>query len=233
MITIIHGDDIASSRSFYQEAKSKQKDPLSYGALSLKVSDLAQNLQGTGLFNDTKIIFIEEFFSKLKKTSKEAKEIIEFINTNSKSANIYFWESKEIPKRDLFVFKDAILKSFKLPRNIFLFLDNLRPNNSKSLLISFHTALHSGIKEELILFMLQRQFRLLLSLSDENSSEQIDEVNRLAPWQRGKLERQAKYFSVESLKQIYKKFFEIELGQKTGRLPLTLTQSIDFFLLEI
>lgn len=235
MITILHGDDISTSRNYFLDLKSKQTDSLSFDGGKINITDLVQNIEGSSLFGDTKTLFIEDLLTKLKKTNNESKEIFDFIAKNSKDATFVLWESKEITKRDLSQFKDAIIKFFKLPKNIFLFLDNLKPNNSKSLLNLFHQALESGIKEELILFMIQRQFRLLLSLCHPEQSEgsQIDETLRLAPWQSGKLERQTKLFSELQLKQIYKKLFEIELGQKTGTLSLSLIQSIDFLLLEM
>jgi len=81
--------------------------------------------------------------------------------------------------------------------------------------------------------MLQRQFRILLALSEPSENVPIDELIRLAPWQTGKLERQALSFDLETLKKIYRKLYEIETGQKTGTLPLSLSQSIDFLLLEM
>ena len=130
--------------------------------------------------------------------------------------------------------------SFKLPQNIFLFLDNLRPSShlpgGNSLLKLFHQVLDSGIKEELVLFMIQRQFRLLLALCHPEASNDIgtiDEVSRLAPWQKSKLERQAQLFNTTDLKKIYKKLYEIEIAQKTGSSSLSLTQNIDILLLEM
>ncbi|MBI4096664.1 MAG: hypothetical protein HY425_03010 [Candidatus Levybacteria bacterium] len=232
MITIIHGDNIAQSRNYFLDLKSKQKEAISFDGSKITITDLAQNIEGSGLFSDTKTLFIEDFLTKAKKKDKAVKEILDFIAKNSKESAFVFWESKEIAKRDLSFFKNAISKVFKLPKNIFLFLDSLRPNNAKQLLNLFHQALDNGIEPELILFMLQRQFRLLLALSDPGE-EAIDEVSRLAPWQMEKLERQAQLFNAAQLKNIYDKLYEIELGQKTGRLNLSLTQSIDFFLLEI
>ena len=235
MITIIHGDDISLSRNFFHELKQKHKDFIGFDAAKITITDLVQNIEGSLLFGSVKAIFIEEFLTKFKKTNRESKEILDFIVKNSKDANLVLWESKEILKRDLSLFKNAIIKFFKLPKNIFLFLDNLKPGNSKNLLNLFHQALDSGIKEELILFMTQRQFRILLSLCHPElvSGSQIDEVSRLAPWQMEKLERQTRLFSVLELKKIYKKLYDIELAQKTGTLPLSLTQSIDFLLLGI
>lgn len=233
MITIIHGEDISSSRNYFLNLKKKQKTPISYDGGKLNITDLVQNIEGSGLFGDTKTIFIEDFLTKRRKTEKEVKEILNFIIKNYKDANFVLWESKEIQKRDLFFFRNAQVKIFKLPKNIFLFLDNLRPSNSKKLLNLFYQALESGIKEELILFMLQRQVRLLLALSDLADLQPIEEITRLAPWQTAKLESQARFFDRQSLENIYRKLYEIERAQKTGGLPLSLSQSIDFLLLEI
>ncbi len=233
MITIIHGDDISQSREYFQDLKKKQKNIISFDGGKITITDLVQNIEGSGLFNDTKTIFIEDLLTKRKKTDKDVKEILNFIVKNSKDSSFILWESKEILKGTLSLFKNAVVKLYKLPKNIFSFLDNLITNHTKNLLNLFHQALSSGIKEELVLFMLQRQFRLLLALSDPSDGEPIEEIIRLAPWQKSKLSRQVGYFQGSTLKNIYKKLYEIEIGQKTGSLLLSLSQSIDFLLLEI
>ena len=234
MITIIHGDDISASRKYFQDLKAKQKNIVSFDGGKITITDLVQNIEGSSLFGDTKSIFIEELFAKLKKSEKSTKEMLNFIAQNSKDSNFVLWESKEILKRDLSLFKNPTVHIFKLPKNIFLFLDNLRPGNYKSLLNLFRQALEVGIKEEIILFMMQRQIRLLLALCHPERSEgSIDEISRLAPWQLGKLERQAKLFDFPKLKKIYKKLYEIELAQKTGASSLSLSQNIDILLLEM
>lgn len=233
MITIIHGDDISQSRNYFSQLKQKHKGFVLFDGNNLIITDLVQNIEGSGLFGSTRTIFIEDFLTKLKKNNKESKEILGFIVKKLDGVNFFLWESKEILKRDLSVFKNAAIKLFKLPKNIFLFLDNLKPGNSKNMLNLFHQALDSGIKEELILFMMQRQFRLLLAISDVNENESIEELIRLAPWQMGKLERQAKLFNISYLKKIYTKLYEIEIAQKTGTLSLSLNQNIDILLLDI
>lgn len=235
MITIIHGDDLTLSRNYFLDLKRKQNNAILFSGEKITMTDLVQNIEGSSLFGNTKTIFIEDFLTKRKKTDKDTKEILNFIIKNSKEFNFVLWESSVLPKRDIAILKDALVKIFKLPKNIFLFLDNLRPNNSKSLLNLFHQAIASGIKEELILFMLQRQIRILLSLCHSKlvSESQIDEISRLAPWQMEKLKIQAQLFDILDLKKIYKKLYEIEIGQKTGALPLSVSQSIDFLLLDI
>ncbi len=232
MITIIHGDNLSESRKYFQDLKLKHKNFVLFDGGKITLTDLAQNIEGSSLFVDAKTIFTEDLLTKLKKTDAQAKNILNFIAKNSGKFTFVLWESKEIAKRDLSLFRDAIIKYFKLPKNIFLFLDNLKPSNSNNLVKLFHDALDSEISEELILFMMQRQVRILLALSDQGE-EQIDEITRLAPWQMEKLERQAKLFNLETLKSIYRNLYEIELGQKTGALSLSLIQAIDIFLLDI
>jgi hypothetical protein len=121
---------------------------------------------------------------------------------------------------------------FKLPQTLFVFLDSFKPGNGKILIKLFHQTIETT-EPEMVFFMLVRQIRLLLAVSEQARDETIDELKRLAPWQRTKLEQQAKQFGPEELKKIYARLFLIEQGQKTGNLPNTILTSIDFFLLSI
>lgn len=230
MITIIHGDDIATSRKYLQEQKENTNE---FVALETEatLSDFAQNIEGSALFNDTKTIFIENFLSKTGKMDANAEEIIEFVNKHEKDAKLFFWERKEISKRILSLFKNAVVKTFKIPQTIFLFLDSLKPGIGIKAVDLFHQALQAS-EPEILIFMLVRQFRLLIALSGKSRTV-IEELSRLAPWQEGKLKKQASYFSKEQLKSIYRKLYEIDVAQKTGSSLLSLIQSIDFFLLGI
>ena len=80
--------------------------------------------------------------------------------------------------------------------------------------------------------MLVRQIRILLALS-EKSSEQIDEVKRLAPWQLNKLQRQAVSFTPSQLIDLHTQLFEIDRDMKTGELSTPLSTTIDILLLSI
>ena len=84
----------------------------------------------------------------------------------------------------------------------------------------------------MVFFMLIRQFRLLLALR-EKSTVHIDEVKRLAPWQMGKLQKQALLFSPEKLVFLYSQLADIDANHKIGKLSLPLDSTIDIFLLEI
>ncbi len=227
MITIIHGDDTSASRNFFIDKKDKSSAPVIDEKLTLL--DIKQQGSSGGLFEKPEALFVEGFITN-SKPGKNLDEIAFYLKKNSKEIDIYFWERKELTKKQLSQFGPAVtVETFKIPKNTFGFLDGLRPESGKRNIEFFHDAL-SGSSEELLFFMLIRQFRLLLAVSSDSS---IDEVKRLAPWQKSKLASQAKSFSGEQLIKIYKKLNDIDLAQKTGGLTMPLRETIDIFLLDI
>jgi len=229
MITILHGDDIVSSRNQLVSLREKTKNPLDFRGDKLTLSDLVQAIEGSSLFFIEKNIFIENFLAQ-KKTNQQFKEIVEYIAKNNKDVNIVFWENHEISKSAALTFKDAAVKLYRLPQNLFLFLDNLKHNSKEN--VKFFRGTISQMSEELVFYMMIRQFRLMLALLLKQQ-DPIDELKRLAPWQRGKLERQAAGFGIENLKSIYGRLYEIDYNQKYGLTTAPLARNIDFFLMEI
>lgn len=230
MITIIYGEDTAASRKYFTTLSEKEKSATLFDGIKLTITDLVQIIDGSGLFGDTITLYVEDFLSK-RKASKDADEITAYLLAHEKETNIFFWESKDLTKKTLSLFPKATVKQFALPKTLFTFLNALKPENGNQLIKLFHQTIETS-EPELVFFMLLRQFRLLLALSD-TSFENIDEAQRLVPWQRGNLEKQARSFSDAKLKELYHKLYAIDLGQKTGTLGMTLTQTIDFFLTDI
>lgn len=225
MITLIHGNDTLSSRKFYLDHKDQES--LTFDAESINLVELEQSLAGSGLFGSTKKIFIENLFSR-----KSAKNLdwIGKLLSSYKDCEVFFWADKEVGVKVLTAFPKVEKKEFKIPQNIWNFLDNIRPSNSSNV-TSFHRTLNET-ESEIIFAMILRQFRLMLGLISD-STENIDEVKRIAPWQKTKLIRQASLFGEEKLKNIYKKLYKIDKTTKTGKTNLSLTQNIDILLLEI
>lgn len=235
MITIIHGDNTATSRKFFIDKKGTSALPI-LGGEKLTLIDIKQQAATGGLFERAEPIFVEGFISN-SKSGKNLDEISDYFKKHSKNIDVYFWEKKELTKKQTSLFGvNVIVETFKIPKNTFGFLDSIRPENGKRNVELFHEAL-TGSSEELLFFMLIRQFRLLLVLQSEiplrGTTDQIDEVKRLAPWQKSKFTSQAKLFSSEKLTKIYKKLNDIDLAQKTGGLTMPLKQTIDIFLLDI
>lgn len=227
MVIILHGDDLASSRKRYIEAKQESKHPIILEGSSFSLADVNQALSTELLFSDSKDIFIENFFSKRKLIAKETKEIIAFIQKNSAEHQIVFWESKKMTPAALKSFPQAKIELFSIPQVLFKFIDYISPNNGKRLVELFHQTLEQT-EPELIFFLMVKQIRILLSISLGSSTE---EMKTIAPWQFQNLQRQISNFSSDQLTQAYKKLFQIDLTQKTGRTSLSLIQNIDIFLL--
>lgn len=230
MLTLIHGSDTTSSRNFFLEEKEKFNDAEIVKGSEINLTDLHQLLEGGGLFENNAAIFIEQFLTERKK-SAERDAIILYLTKQAKNNAIFLWEGKELDRTALSQFKEASIKLFKLSSQLFSFLDGIKPKNGTQLVQLFHKSLETS-DAEMIFFMLIRQFRILLALS-EKGTETISEVSRLAPWQKGKLEKQVSLFEKIYLEELYSKLFQLELSQKTGTLSSSLTSAIDFFLAEI
>lgn len=230
MITIFHGTDAAASRKQFLDLKHQDSESLLIEGSSISFTDLIQILEGGELFTERKNFFIEQLLSK-KKKSKELDSLIAYVAEQAESNNIYLWEGIELTKPTLSKFKNPIIRLSKLPQTLFAFLESIKPGNGRELIKLFHqTTENSDV--EMIFFMMIRQVRLLLSLT-EPVSDSIEEAKRMAPWQKSKLQNQVDYFEVDEIKSFYCKLFEIEKDMKTGNLVSSLTQTIDFLLLSI
>jgi len=228
MVLVIHGNDTGSSRNFYFEEKNKLIDPILLEGEGLTFDVFFQNAENKSLFGSEQMILVENFFTKNKSIATETKKIVEYINNNQNLA-VIFWEPTELSKSSQTLLKNATVKTFSFPQVLFTFLDNLKPGNCEILIKLFHE-LKQTMEPELIFFMLVRQFRIMLG---QEGVDKIDEVKRMAPWQLGKMQKQAGMFGEKKLKSTYQKLFEIDLALKTGKIPYSLERSIDFFLADL
>ncbi|MEK7572195.1 MAG: hypothetical protein AAB553_08045 [Patescibacteria group bacterium] len=231
MLTIIHGDDTASSRKFFLQQKEQFPDALLWEGDKVTITDLAQIFSGGALFEESKTLFVEQLLTKQKRKS-EYEALITTIQEYGKENTIVLWEGKELDRSMLQPFTIARIQPFKLPQSLFQLLDSLRPGNGKNLIKLLHQTIETT-EGEMVFFMLIRQVRLLLALSSAPIESPIDEIKRMQPWQKSKLEQQAKLFTINQLKDLYHKLFTIESKQKTGKLALPLIPTIDFLLLEV
>lgn len=232
MVTIIHGEDTTKSREYYLQERAKYPEKVILDESNLTLTDFLQATSNNGLFGDQQVIFIEDLLSK-RKASSELDAIITQIILITQTP-LFLYEPKELTPKQLQQFNNSnnvTIKHFLIPKTVFTFLDALLPGNGKKAIMLFHQLLENE-DVNFALFMLQRQIRILLSFQ-ETSTSTISEVSRLAPWQKGKLEKQAKAFAQNALLRLYEHLFQLELGQKTGTLSQPLDQAIDFLLLAI
>lgn len=225
MIYLYHGEDFVSSRNNFN--KEKDKTSVTIDAAFVDKNLLNQLMSESSLFDEHKKVFIENLFGR--KAAKNFDEISNFLQKAS-HLDVHIWSDKTITKTQLKDFPKYEDLNYKIPQNIFGFVDSITPNSSKNVANFHNTLAHS--EAEFIFSMIVRQFRLMLGLL-ENSKKTIEEVSRLKDWQTGKLKRQATSFGEINLKNIYKKLQLIDKSQKTGSTKLSLIQAIDMLLLEI
>lgn len=226
MITIFHGNDTANSRLHFINEKNKYPEAIVLEGKNVSFEQIINLLEGNSLFSDNKYLFVENFFAIVKSNTNEFKKITEYLN--SQEANIFLWEDKELTKAQEKIFKQSKIISFNFPSNLFQFLDSLRPGNSRSLTI--FKELEKTMDTEQIFYMIIRQFRLLIAVSDRGL---ISEAKNLLPWLFYKLKRQSNLFGENTLKNAYKNLYKIDYATKFGLTPFNLSASIDIFLADL
>lgn len=228
MIKILHGQDTVKSRQELEKIKvwAKNLECITLNGQKLTLTDFKQALESKSLFANDRLVILENFLSAKK--SKEKEQIIDYLCDEKVLVSLVFWEDEEISKSTLRLFPQAELSIFKLDPFLFRFLDVLAPDNAEILIKLFRQCV---VLEEVnfIFYMLVRQFRLLLFLKTGGNTG-LDEVDRLAEWQKSKLIKQAQLFDQDKLLQIYRQLLEIDYREKTGLAPYPLTQTLELFL---
>ena len=130
MLTIIHGDDIVSSRNYF--ISLKKDNSLTFDAENLILIELAQSLQGEELFGGSKYIFIDNLFTR--KAAKNFNGIIEILNSKTE-ADVYIWSDKILGSKVLSELPKHTSQVFKIPQTIWAFLDGMRPGSSQNVLL--------------------------------------------------------------------------------------------------
>lgn len=231
MLHLFHGELIEASRKELTTLKEKYRggEVVSLEGKSLTAADLIQATESGSLFGNNRLVVVENLFSRrLKKKTQDFEEFTQLISRLSREAEIVFWEEKEQPKTILGLFpKSADIALFRPERMIFTFVESLKSGNTEIMLDNFHLAIKKDVPE-LIFTMIIRQFRYLLMVKELKK-----EVKELTPWQLTKFMRQAEYFTLEKLIDLYRKILEIDVKIKSGETPFSLTQEIRLFLMEI
>jgi DNA polymerase III delta subunit len=228
MMTIIHGDNIFASREELNKFKNlkDQKEVIYFEGNKLTLTDIIESAESQSFFGGDKRIIIENILS-LKSKDKKRDEIITYLTKFPEENDCVIWENKELTKTILSKFPKAKILLFKLEKQLFRFLDSIKPNNGNVTLPLFHTVLKSDAPE-LIFFMMVRQFRHMILL--KNKSTFLDGIS---PWQEQKIRGQASNFTHEQLIKLYNSLEEIDYSIKSGKSAMDLTGRLDMFLVTL
>lgn len=226
MLTIIHGENHFSSRQTLDQIKKSQsgENLEIIDASSLSLTKFIQMVEGGSLFGEGKVIIIENLLSQ---KIKENGQIFKYLRKMPPEVNCTLWEPKEISKTTLANFPKAKILLFKLEKQIFNFLESLKPGNSGKSLALFHLALKSD-EPEMIFFMIVRQVRRLLLIKTQSSF-----LDSISPWQEKKIRFQAESFTVNQLEKAYHDLLSIDYSIKSGQSAMDLTGRLDMFLITL
>lgn len=224
MLTIIAGEDTATSRQKLQELKEqyRQKGYSIDVVSTADIPDLLKNADGvTNLFGQESIYIAENVSSKYKGRAKTPyKEAVQLI-AKSNSIHLIDWEEGK-SAYDLTTIKKIATTFYeaKPPKNIFELLDACFPGNLDSFLKTL-AIVNTSQDIGFIYALLCRHVRKLYLASEGI----ID--SKTPPWQRGKLSFQAKKWDPKKLQKYYEGLARIDISMKTNTTPYDLRESIE------
>lgn len=229
MITLLHGDNIESSRNELTSMimSRKDKEIRRLDGKHLDENSLIQALESNSLFGSMILVVIENLFTQLGRKTKRIKEFTKIIDDNTQTAECICWEPKELSKETLSCFTSKVInKVFSIPKTIFIFLDNIKTNNAKALLASLDE-LFTTSPPELVWSMMITRMRQLIQIQSGVTPA------KLQAWQVFRLTNQTRSFTMEKLLKSYKNMLEMEYALKSGTSPFTMSDMIKQWILEL
>lgn len=218
MIKIICGEDVISSRNYFQQLKN-QYQLKNYHIVELSPESIIDlNDAALSLFENKKIYFCNFVYNKLSKNKKLIKKLEEI--DKNKNLTLLIFEEKS--KYDLQHFKNFLIIEFKLSDNIFKLLDNFIPNN-KTKFLELMCKIIDKKNENIFFYLLTKRVRELLIVKSKG------ELKTKNTWYRKKIERQSQCWSLEKLIDSYQRLLNIEKAQKTSSSPYSIKESLDIF----
>ncbi len=225
MLTIICGEDSASSRRYFQSMRQE------YAKKGYELIDIAKNefenisikiLEHSSLFFDQRVFFSDNLVKYLKKNRSKAKlsEIDSLVT--DKSVIWLNWE--ELSTREITNPKKAIFKEFKMPESIFVFLDSLYPGNLRKT-SDILSKISETLEEGFIFAMVCRHVRsLLLAKSKQGGMA-------LPIWQKGRLIQQANYWDERKRIGVYRGLAKLDSAIKTSANAFGILKSLEVLLM--
>lgn len=213
MIYILHGDDQDAS---YQKLAKLQELYNGYEKIYIAQADeesLYLNLFSKGLFESKKILICENLLSA-KNTKKLKPGIFKDL---SQGIIVIFWEKQEVGQTTLNKFKNfAQIEKFKLPTNLFNFLDSLSRDAKRP--IYYLKQLEEEKITALSWHLANRLLLLILSKLNFSQTEASGVSGRnIAPWQWEKIKQQSANLSIDTLKKMFSSTLRIETLVKSGK----------------
>ncbi len=231
---------------FYEEKEVPEKDAL---FIFLNRQGKCQEFKLLDSQNLKKWIEKEFFIYKSKINPKAVQTLIDFVGNNlwqmsneikklasyKMDKNVDETSSHLHPARVIEVEDVELLVKSKIEADIFKTIDALAVKNKKQAILLIHKHLERGDNPLYLFSMINFQFRNLLIIKDLIEKGRpfysLAKETRLHPYVVKKTYSQAQKFTIQELKKIYQKFFQIDLKIKTGQ--INASSALDLFIAEI
>lgn len=218
---ILHGENQVESRKKFSAliAEGRRKG-LEIKRVDGKVITKGEFLtlsRSQTLLGEDLLIASENLLSDNVKGIEIASEAIKNTGTT-----FVFWERKKLsPAQVKKLEKLSQMQEFKIPANVFKFLDSLdESHNNRVALELLHEALKNS-EPEFVFTMLARQLRLLIWAKLDPDTLGVPN------WQKKKLVSQAKNFTADQLFSLHTKLLELDRMNKLSQLPENLSASLE------
>lgn len=225
MLSIVCGEDTASSRNYYQALREQYKLK-GYELVTLNKSDFehpsVQIRERASLFFNSQVFFSENLVKFLKR--HKSKALLEEISGLVADPGILWIDWEEYAARDIANPKKVDFKEFKLPLSIFQFLESVYPGNLAYVVRSLDQ-ISGSVEEGFIYSMLCRHIRSLLTATTPEGALSIP------VWQRHKLQNQAKHWPQEKLLAFYSGLARLDSSMKTSSNAYGIRRSLEVLLL--
>lgn len=219
MITIVCGEDLVASRSYFHEMvkEFKNKDIEVQNVSLDELQSMSEMIYSVSLFSQKRVFFMENVNTKLKSMDKKTSMVLSAIH-RADGLELIIWEDR--PSRELKLSSLGKVKEFKLKKNIFVFLESFYPGNRREFL-SILADLVDSSEERFIFLMLSRHTRNLILVKEDK------QLLKLASWQLYKLSKQAQRWTLANLILVYESMMKIDHNDKTSNSPFSIKESLD------
>ncbi len=228
MITLLHGEDTRKSRDELNRLKlaATGKEIRHLEGKSLEERDLIQALSSSSLFEEDRVVIIENLFSGLGKKIKKSQQLATIVKDEGSGIQIILWEDKEIGKTAINALGSITQRLFPLPTIIFQFLDNLSPGKTNQV-ISLYEQLVNQEAPDLVHAMMVKRIKHLLLLK---SGGQLEGQQA---WQLTRLTNQSRPFTLERLISLYQSLKRLEYHRNSGQGVFDLREATEMVLINL
>lgn len=199
-----------------------------------KRSSLYKKINKVGHTEEFKALMGPELMRWIQKRSQEIGLNItpQIANYIGEQAGSDLWNlSNELEKLKTYSAGKAITKDDidslvhpNLTTSIFKLTDYLAHRNAKGSLKTLDILLESGEDLVKIIFMIVRHFRILIQVKDlmdrKNSKSDIIGKIKEHPYTISTAMQQSPNFSMDTLREIYDKLLQLDIGMKTGKIKM-------------